>query len=199
MQRRICPGCESAMLAVDLDGVEVDRCPFCGGVWFDRGELERVTGRVLEAEPLAGSTTRRCAFCRITLSTAMIGSIPVEVCDSCRGTYLDDGELEELANREISWRRMAGPPAPSRVEQFMCRGCGEAHDIRDAMTTAYGLSCPRCYPMLQAGSPGPAPMGLTMEERLEMGAANLIAGQVLPSGFGSLIYLGLKSLFGGSR
>ena len=185
------------MLAVELDGVEVDRCPFCGGVWFDRGELESVTGRALEAEPLSGHTTRRCASCRLPLSTAMIGSVPVEVCGSCRATYLDDGELEELAGREISWRKARGPASSSEGERFMCRGCGEAHDVRDAMTTAYGLSCPRCYPMLEAGSQGPAPMALTMEERLKMEGAELIAGQVLPSGMGSLIYLGLKLLFRG--
>ncbi len=34
-----------------------------------------------------------------------------------------------------------------------------------------------------------------MEQRLKMEGAELIAGQVLPSGIGSLVYLGLSSLF----
>jgi Zn-finger nucleic acid-binding protein len=47
-----CPRCSRA----DLDrairqGVEVDFCPSCLGVWFDRGEVERVFNRLSAIDP----------------------------------------------------------------------------------------------------------------------------------------------------
>ncbi|CAN5115888.1 hypothetical protein BH23CHL1_BH23CHL1_20900 [soil metagenome] len=37
-----CPKCFSAMRRVERSGVVVDRCTGCGGLFFDRGELERL-------------------------------------------------------------------------------------------------------------------------------------------------------------
>lgn len=41
-----CPRCERAQLVeVDRDGVSIDRCDSCRGVWLDRGELEKLIAR----------------------------------------------------------------------------------------------------------------------------------------------------------
>ena len=37
-----CPKCGHDMVSQQLDGVEVDRCTYCEGVYFDAGELDRV-------------------------------------------------------------------------------------------------------------------------------------------------------------
>lgn len=38
-----CPRCESATLTeLDRDGVTIDRCERCRGIWLDRGELEKL-------------------------------------------------------------------------------------------------------------------------------------------------------------
>ncbi len=38
-----CPRCESSSLTeLDRDGVTIDRCDRCRGVWLDRGELEKL-------------------------------------------------------------------------------------------------------------------------------------------------------------
>lgn len=39
----VCPGCASGMQSVPLKGATVDLCPCCGGLWTDKGELERVS------------------------------------------------------------------------------------------------------------------------------------------------------------
>jgi Zn-finger nucleic acid-binding protein len=42
----ICPRCQSAELAeLDRDGVTIDRCSACRGIWLDRGELEKLLSR----------------------------------------------------------------------------------------------------------------------------------------------------------
>jgi len=41
-----CPRCETAVLREgERDGVVVDVCPACRGVWLDRGELEKIISR----------------------------------------------------------------------------------------------------------------------------------------------------------
>jgi acetyl-CoA carboxylase beta subunit len=35
-----CPKCGHQMKEIDLQGIKVDRCTQCSGIYFDRGELE---------------------------------------------------------------------------------------------------------------------------------------------------------------
>lgn len=39
----VCPNCSSQMMISNRNGVEIDHCPRCRGVWLDRGELEKLT------------------------------------------------------------------------------------------------------------------------------------------------------------
>jgi uncharacterized protein len=41
----ICPFCETDMRATDRECVEVNYCPQCGGIWLQRGALERIIAR----------------------------------------------------------------------------------------------------------------------------------------------------------
>ena len=38
-----CPKCEGRLIEVSLEGVQIDRCNKCHGVWLDAGELETLT------------------------------------------------------------------------------------------------------------------------------------------------------------
>lgn len=40
-----CPKCEGALIEIEHEGVNIDRCQACGGVWLDAGELEKLTQR----------------------------------------------------------------------------------------------------------------------------------------------------------
>ncbi len=37
-----CPKCQAAMRSVERSGVVIDRCTECGGIFLDRGELQRL-------------------------------------------------------------------------------------------------------------------------------------------------------------
>lgn len=37
-----CPKCGSDLHTIDYEGVTVDKCTQCEGVWLDRGELEQI-------------------------------------------------------------------------------------------------------------------------------------------------------------
>ena len=42
--RERCPKCGAPLLAVKFQGVELDKCSRCQGVWLDCGELEQLAG-----------------------------------------------------------------------------------------------------------------------------------------------------------
>jgi Zn-finger nucleic acid-binding protein len=45
-----CPKCSQTLLMSERQGVEIDYCPDCRGVWLDRGELDKIVQRSGEAE-----------------------------------------------------------------------------------------------------------------------------------------------------
>ena len=40
-----CPKCDGTLLELTHEGVQIDRCNKCNGVWLDAGELERLTSQ----------------------------------------------------------------------------------------------------------------------------------------------------------
>lgn len=42
-----CPRCNVALAMSDRQGVEIDYCPQCRGVWLDRGELDKIIDRAV--------------------------------------------------------------------------------------------------------------------------------------------------------
>lgn len=40
-----CPTCPSDLVMSERNGVEIDYCPTCRGVWLDRGELDKILER----------------------------------------------------------------------------------------------------------------------------------------------------------
>jgi len=48
-----CPACNNVnLLMMERQGVEIDYCPTCRGVWLDRGELDKIIERsVSEGRP----------------------------------------------------------------------------------------------------------------------------------------------------
>ena len=52
-----CPVCRDTKLVMtDRQGVEIDYCPDCRGVWLDRGELDKIIER---SAPEAGPAPRQ--------------------------------------------------------------------------------------------------------------------------------------------
>ncbi len=40
-----CPVCDVDLLMTERQGIEIDYCPKCRGVWLDRGELDKIIDR----------------------------------------------------------------------------------------------------------------------------------------------------------
>jgi uncharacterized protein len=41
----LCPSCKTDLVMSERQGVEIDYCPKCRGVWLDRGELDKIIER----------------------------------------------------------------------------------------------------------------------------------------------------------
>jgi len=48
-----CPVCDVTLSISSREGVEIDFCPQCRGVWLDRGELDKILDRVAATAPAA--------------------------------------------------------------------------------------------------------------------------------------------------
>ena len=104
-----CPACEALLVTYELEGVEVDHCPSCGGTWLDSGELEAIVeqagacpGRLSEALERSGEegrTDRRCPRCGRKMREVAVGERPSVQLDRCprgHGLWLDRGELKAV-------------------------------------------------------------------------------------------------------
>lgn len=113
MTARTCPGCSVPMRPFQAGKIELDRCSFCNGLWFDGGELEAILGKKLSAVVTPGmSTARACPACKVPMDPAELGGLRVETCSKCRGFFLDDGELVAL-NGGKAVRIQQQAPAPA--------------------------------------------------------------------------------------
>ena len=54
-----CPVCDETLLISSREGIEIDHCPQCRGVWLDRGELDKIIERSAAAAPLPPPPPRR--------------------------------------------------------------------------------------------------------------------------------------------
>lgn len=46
-----CPTDDTVLQMTDRQGIEIDYCPQCRGVWLDRGELDKLIDRSAEQPP----------------------------------------------------------------------------------------------------------------------------------------------------
>ena len=110
-----CPKCRADMEQIDYEGTEVDRCTICSGLWFDVGEIDVLKDKDAAAALDTGSAKTgrqsnalndyqcpRCSGAMIKVVDAKQTHIWYETCSSCNGSYLDAGELSDLASVNIA-------------------------------------------------------------------------------------------------
>ena len=65
-----------ALAMTDRQGIEIDYCPQCRGVWLDRGELDKLLERAATVHHPEPPAQRRSAILRIRTITAQEASTP---------------------------------------------------------------------------------------------------------------------------
>jgi len=98
-----------------VSGIHVDRCSSCFGLWFDSGEVERLSNpEAAEAidigDPALGDLLNvydryDCPKCRVPMIRMVDPEqthIWFEKCGSCYGSFFDAGEFKDLATHSLS-------------------------------------------------------------------------------------------------
>ncbi|MBI3910787.1 MAG: zf-TFIIB domain-containing protein [Armatimonadetes bacterium] len=132
----LCPTCDRALVTLEAGGIEVDGCRVCGGLWFDRGEVRALTRlnpealqylqrQVGTAEGAARVGREQhasllCPVCHQVMDEhpyAVQSGVRIDVCQQCRGAWLDAGELEAIQrylHTDPSFTQWLAPAAENR-------------------------------------------------------------------------------------
>jgi len=106
-----CPVCETEMIILELEQVEIDYCTFCKGIWLDEGELELLLGSTEESHQLMDTLKqdtatreipRPCPRCKRKMQKVSFeesNEILLDKCKKGHGLWFDEGELHELVKR----------------------------------------------------------------------------------------------------
>jgi PAT family beta-lactamase induction signal transducer AmpG len=110
-----CPKCRADMELVMHDGVEIDRCTQCKGIWFDAGEVSLLndpgvaaaidTGSAGEGKHYNSIDDYRCPRCGSEMLKQVHPRqkhIWYEVCADCEGSFFDAGEFRDLSQLTLS-------------------------------------------------------------------------------------------------
>jgi len=97
----------------------LDVCGTCGGVWFDKGEITKLTDdRDLEhliVTYASGESRLECPGCGAGMAQRPVGGVVRDVCTSCRGVWMDRGELEDAA------QTLGHPPPPEIAPEHVTK------------------------------------------------------------------------------
>ena len=128
-----CPVCREPLIVAEREGIELDVCPWCHGLWFDAGELALLSEklgrslRVSEGSLERAETSEKplgCPRCDRAMDKVTLGASPKMVLDRCaaHGLWFDQGELGALVRQLIP---TPGSPAQA-VVAFMGETIGTA-------------------------------------------------------------------------
>jgi len=101
-----CPRCWVETDRTKRRGVIIDVCAKCEGIWLDTNELKKlISAKALEvhltkyAEKKATSKLV-CPRCGGLMDLEYADKVEVDVCLSCKGIWLDKGELTDLEKKK---------------------------------------------------------------------------------------------------
>lgn len=109
-----CPKCLSNMEVIDFNGVEIDRCTTCFGLFFDHMEKEglknlRGSESIDIGDEFVGAKYNEildvpCPKCKTKMNHVYETDpfeIKFESCPNCKGAFFDAGEFRDYMDDEI--------------------------------------------------------------------------------------------------
>ncbi len=109
-----CPKCDQNMETVDYEGIRVDRCVHCKGIWFDMLEaehLKRIEGSesIDIGDPAVGEQFDQidrieCPKCHEPMLRMVDRRQPhiwYESCPVCYGLFFDAGEFADFKEETV--------------------------------------------------------------------------------------------------
>ncbi|TNG00911.1 MAG: hypothetical protein EP297_03030, partial [Gammaproteobacteria bacterium] len=134
-----CPDCAAPLKPIFYEGVPVNLCMQCKGMFLDKKKLTRIQqSREIEiptstpAAPRKTEVGRNCPACNTQMQKAKYGKFRdtiIDICKSCSGIWLDKGELEAIqADFEAVEKAIAKNRQKASNPAFRCPKCGHPQD-----------------------------------------------------------------------
>ncbi len=167
---RNCPSCKNPFEVRHVQGVEVDFCKKCGGLFLDAGEAEAqgiethaLFGVGAEAAKVVGGSDRKCPAHEGVMMTVEVTkqngqAVQIERATCCGGLFLDPGEQTGLADAARRAVKLASAAEGSgfALPPWLQGGAGKAPPAASVLTGLVGggamdempddgvTRCPRC-------------------------------------------------------
>ena len=148
---RVCPRCSDELEERRFGDIPLDGCRGCGGIWFDCQELNTLVrdpqSALMEIERAFNPAVfgggaqgdMLCPRCELPLSPFSFSHTPevqLDICRKCKGIWLDDGELQKVADRIASSRPK--PQTQANVDQQ------PLDQVRSITGFLLSAPCPSC-------------------------------------------------------
>ncbi|MCF7826036.1 MAG: zf-TFIIB domain-containing protein [Candidatus Marinimicrobia bacterium] len=133
-----CPNCSIALIQKNIQGIQIDECEKCEGIWLEEAELRQVKDKIdsdlnwmdfeilkhpEKFKPKAKRTA--CPSCKKAMSVLDYDETKVEIdyCTECKGVWLEKNELEsiiEALEKELLTKSLG---------EYVSETLGEAKDL----------------------------------------------------------------------
>lgn len=100
-----CPNCDSKLELKQYNGIEVNKCSKCEGMWFDFKELDDLEDKILSNDDMKGTlvwdkrtSERKCPICNKKMAkfNYRLNDLELDYCESMHGYWLDKGEEQRV-------------------------------------------------------------------------------------------------------
>lgn len=151
----LCPKCSQQMQKFNYainTGIMIDRCPKKDGLWFDKGELEKIQivmeehdnsigrmGIIPQRDVLLG--IKDCPRCHKELREIEYEGDKIDICNICGGVWCDSDELYQILKiREKQFTASDFPEVTAKKEDAKF---SSTHELVDC------LHCPICNHLME--------------------------------------------------
>ena len=114
-----CPSCDKDLVQKKRDGVEMECCLACGGMWLSRQELNQLEDEAFDFGDTnkstlvfdAAATSLKCPQCAKSMKTFnyRLYDLSMDLCEDGHGFWLTKDEdkrvLELMKKEEAGWKR----------------------------------------------------------------------------------------------
>ena len=121
-----CPKCPGILKDITIEGIAVDVCWICEGIWFDKGEMEKVISRdtghlrlshldqpemdgaeILRLRKQVNDKIGQCPRCKEKVQLEkrpypFNPKLEIDMCPHGHGVWLDGGEVQLLRDKTLA-------------------------------------------------------------------------------------------------
>ena len=172
---RSCPRCQIGCVEQTVEGVAIDICPTCRGVFLDASEFDALVAQRISDTPLESlfafmaddvDNPLACSGCGDSMQRLDYESLEIDRCAHCGAIWIDGAERGEFTKMS---RTKAAQPSTAPEESVECGGCHDVVPRRQCIRRFDEWWCEQC--VVEGNHPGPEAQLVGQKQRIAAAAA----------------------------